>query len=416
MGFGDYIGNERIVAALRRMLAGDRIPHAMLFTGPRGVGKFTLARMFAAAVNCERRGAHAQGGLFGLGGAAPSSMGAARDAGRGASPGGSGGAGELTDDFCGACATCEQNARLADLKPLMDRGLEERGQKPDTATVERVPLILQGHPDVWAIVPDPVRPRDPVARPVIRVGQLRAIQRAAYFRPTALRRVFIVDGADTMTQQNSNLFLKVLEEPPESSTLILIATNPYVLLDTIRSRCLQFFFGPLAAAQVEGFLKAREDLKPAERKLVAQLSGGSPGEALTLDLAESTRQRRDALRFLEQAVQGRKMADIFALTAQFAKDEKDSFEKLVEVFYSLFNDLLELAHGSGKHPLRNPDLRTELEKLRKQAELEWLLQAVAHLDEMHGRLRRNVSRQLGLDSLAARLTETMEPARPARRP
>ena len=51
MGFNEYIGNERIVAALRRMLAADRIPHAMLFTGPRGVGKFTLARMFAMAVN-----------------------------------------------------------------------------------------------------------------------------------------------------------------------------------------------------------------------------------------------------------------------------------------------------------------------------------------------------------------------------
>ena len=48
--------------------------------------------------------------------------------------------------------------------------------------VERMPLILQTHPDVWAIVPDPVRLKTPVARPVIHVGQLRAVQRAAYFR------------------------------------------------------------------------------------------------------------------------------------------------------------------------------------------------------------------------------------------
>jgi len=392
MGFDQFIGNERIVAALRRMLAADRIPSAMLFAGARGVGKFTLARMFATAVNCERRGAGDQSSLF-----APKGP-------------------RLTDDFCGECATCEQNVRLADVKPLIDRGLEERGLRPDSATVERIPLLLQGHPDVWAIVPDPVRPRDPVARPVIRVGQLRAIQRAAYFRPTALRRVFIVDGADTMTQQNSNLFLKVLEEPPESSTLILLAANPNVLLDTILSRCLQFYFGPVAAERVAAFLAGRTDWKPAQRTLAAQLSGGSPGAALALDLAESVRHRRDALRLLEHAVSGKKFAEVFALTAQFAKDEKENFENLLEVFYSLWNDLLQLSCGPASCELRNPDLRTELQALSARADRDWVASAVAQMDELQGRQRRNVSRQLGLDSLAARLALGTQPESTARRP
>ena len=54
MGFSDFLGNQRIVTALRGMLATERVPHAMLFAGPRGVGKYTLARMFAQAANCER--------------------------------------------------------------------------------------------------------------------------------------------------------------------------------------------------------------------------------------------------------------------------------------------------------------------------------------------------------------------------
>lgn len=402
MGFSEYIGNARVVAALRRMLAADRIPHAMLFSGPRGVGKFTLAQMFAQAVNCERRVEQPQTTLF-SGGHPSTGLRA------GAGP-------PLQDDFCGACATCEQNERLADLKPLVERGLEERGQRPDSATVERIPLILQGHPDVWAIVPDPVRPRDPVVRPVIRVGQLRAIQRAAYFRPTGLRRVFIVDGADTMTQANSNLFLKVLEEPPESSTLILIATSPYNLLDTIRSRCLQFFFGPVETEQVEAFLKERSELKPAERKLAAQLSDGSPGVALQLDPQREMELRRNALRWIEQAVASRKVKELLALTEQFAKDEKENFENLLEVFYSLFNDLLVLSLGPADGALRNPGLRADLQALSQRAELEWVAQAVAQLDELQTRLRRNVSRQLGLDSLMATLAQTVEPSPPARRP
>src|SRR5207302_10716552 len=54
MGFSEFLGNERIVLALRGALRSGRVPHALLFTGPRGVGKFTLARMFAQAANCER--------------------------------------------------------------------------------------------------------------------------------------------------------------------------------------------------------------------------------------------------------------------------------------------------------------------------------------------------------------------------
>lgn len=369
MGFADFIGNQRIVSALRGMLAGDRVPHSMLFSGPRGLGKFTLARMFAQAANCERLP-------------------------------------ELHDDFCGQCATCQAIARLDNLQSMIEEGLHQRGAKPDPATVERIPLILQPHPDVWAIVPDPVRADEPAKRPVIRMGQLRAVQRAAYFRPGARRRIFILDGAETMRFDFSNIMLKILEEPPESATLILITPNANLLLDTIRSRCLQFFFAPVRTEQVEQFLAERRDLKPADRRLAAQLTGGSPGAALEIDLEASQHTRREALRLVEQAVAARSPAGVLAQAAQLAKDEKDEFEKLLEVFYSLFNDLLELSHSTENCVLRNPDLSRELQSLSKQVDAEWVARAVYQLDEFHRRLRRNINRQLGLDSLAVSLMES----------
>src|SRR5580692_5430415 len=235
MPFTEFLGNPRIIAALRGMLATGRVPHAMLFAGPRGVGKFTLARMFAQAANCER----------------------------------------LTDDFCGECARCRAIARLQDPSVLIAQGLAERGESADAATVERVPLLLETHPDVWAIVPDPVRLKNPVARPVLRVGQLRAVQRAAYFKPLGKRRVFLIDGAETMRSDHANIFLKILEEPPETATLILLVTNPYLLLPTIRSRCLQFFFAPLELRLVEKIIQDHAKLPAADCRMVAQLSEGS---------------------------------------------------------------------------------------------------------------------------------------------
>jgi len=363
VGFSEFHGNTKIVAALRSMLAAERVPHAMLFTGPAGVGKYTLARLFAQAANCQ----------------------------------------QSRDDACGECEPCRKIAQLADPRPLIRQGLEQRGERPDAATVERIPLLLQTHPDVWVIVPDPVRPKDPVAHPVLHVGQLRAIQRAAYFKPTARRRVFILDGAETMQWQHASIFLKILEEPPESATLILLAPNPHLLLPTIRSRCLQFAFAPLPDSDVEQILRSRTDWKSAERKLAAQIAEGSPGAALALDLDAALQLRRDVLAVLEHAADLRAPADLFVRTAALAKSQDVAFEIVLEVFYSLLTDLLELSGTSSGQKLRNPVLRKELEVLSRKVSPDWVSRAVGGLDQLHGRLRRNINRALGLDAVTVSL-------------
>lgn len=363
MGFSDFLGNENLVAALRGALRTERVPHALLFTGPRGVGKFTLARMFAQACNCER----------------------------------------LKDDFCGECATCQRISLLADPQKLIEQGLAERGESADAATVERIPLILQSHPDVWALVPDPVRLKTPVARPILRIGQIRAVQRAAYFQPMGRRRVFIVDSAETMRGEVANAFLKILEEPPGSATLILTAPSPNMLLPTIVSRCLQFHFAPLATAEVEKILEEKTDRKAADRKLAAQLAEGSPGLAMEMDVEQTVQRRRDALRILDRAAKGESFAQLFADTSALAKDRESSFDEQLQVFYALLSDLLELT-SRAKHPLlRNPHLAKELESLSKVIDVNWVMRAISGFDELHVGARRNLNRQLGLDALAASL-------------
>lgn len=364
MPFADFHGNERVVAALRGALRAGRVPHSLLFTGPRGVGKFTLARIFAQAANCER----------------------------------------LQDDACGQCETCRRIALLADPQRLVEQGLAERGESADAATVERVPLILQSHPDVWAVVPDPVRLKNPVARPMLRIGQIRAVQRAAYFQPVARRRVFILDGADTMRWDVANVFLKILEEPPGSATIILTAPSAASLLPTIVSRCLQFQFAPLSQDEVEKILKENTRLTPAQIRQAAQLAEGSPGAAFEMDVDAALQRRHDALRVLEHAARGAGFAQLFAATAAIAKDKNFPFEEQLEIFYSLLTDLLELTSRLQQPVLRNLPLAKELQSFAKTIDAPWVVRALQLLDELHAGARRNLNRQLGLDAIAASLS------------
>lgn len=363
MGFSEFLGNERIVTALRGALRNDRVPHALLFTGPRGVGKFMLARLFAQAATCER----------------------------------------MKDDFCGECATCIRTSLLANQQSLIEEGLTERGESADAAMVERTPLILQTHPDVWVLVPDPVRLKTPVARPVLRVGQLRAMQRAAYFQPLGRRRVFIIDGAETMRWDVADTFLKILEEPPGLATFILTAPSPYSLTSTIVSRCMQFHFAPVWQAQVETILKSHSDQSPAQIKSAAQMAEGSPGRAMGMDVEDAGRRRKDALRILERAAEGTGFNQIFADTSAIAKDRESSFEEQLEIFYGLLSDLMKLTTGVCEPVLRNSGLAKELVALSKRIDARWVMRAIKGFDEVYAGTRRNLNRQLGLDALAASL-------------
>jgi DNA polymerase III subunit delta' len=367
VAFSEFRGNPQIVTALRGALRAGRVPHALLFTGPQGVGKYTLARIFAQAANCER----------------------------------------LTDDACGECYTCQRIALLAEPQRLIEQGLAERGESADAAMVERTPLILQTHPDAWALVPDPVRLKSPVLRPVLRIGQLRAVQRAAYFQPMGRRRVFILDAADTMRWDVASVFLKILEEPPGSATLILTAPSPYSLLPTIVSRCLQFHFAPLPASEVEAILKEKSQLSPNAARLAAQLSEGRPGHALEMDALKESERRSNGLKILARAARGEEFAQLFALTNAISKDREVSFEEQLSVFYSLLCDLLELSSGIPSPQLRNLPLRKDLDAVAKQIDTRWAMQALRGLDQVAAGARRNLNRQLGLDAFAAELSPAL---------
>ena len=208
-----------------------------------------------------------------------------------------------------------------------------------------------------------------------------------------------------MRWDHANIFLKILEEPPETATLILLTTNPYSLLSTIRSRCVQFFFA--RCEQESGradSARARADLPAAHRKLAAQLAEGSPGDALTLESDGSDRaEAHRSCGFWRRPSRAVPPSDLFAQTTQLAKGQKVPFETVLELFYSLLTDLLELSAGFAGQGFAIRASARRLATLSRRVDPAWVAQAVEGLDELGGRLRRNINRQLGLDAVAMSL-------------
>src|SRR5689334_1582143 len=192
-------------------------------------------------------------------------------------------------DFCGRCRNCVRIAESANLEERVAEAVAARDEMRDTDKRE-TRILIQTHPDVLIVPPDP-------PQLLIKMGQVRAVIHAAYYRPpAAAHRAFTIFTTSAFMKEAANSLLKVLEEPPEGTSLILLTENPHELLPTIRSRALLYRLGALPAAEIERLLaERRPELKPAQRALAARLAEGAVGRALTIDLDAYLASRQDAL-------------------------------------------------------------------------------------------------------------------------
>jgi DNA polymerase-3 subunit delta' len=152
---------------------------------------------------------------------------------------------------------------------------------PDSGVFRRV--AAGGHADLLTVERafDPRRRR---LRSEIVVDDVREI--GTFLHLTAAEggwRVVIVDGADAMNRNAGNALLKILEEPPRRTLLVLVAHSPGKLLPTIRSRCRQIKLSPLPAASVRALLERYcPELDPDIAVTITDLAEGSIGRALEL--------------------------------------------------------------------------------------------------------------------------------------
>jgi DNA polymerase-3 subunit delta' len=363
MGFQDFLGNAATVTHLREAVRSERFPHSLILAGPRGSGKYTLALMLAKAVNCLSP--FETDGL---------------------------------PDFCDHCRNCTRIGESANLEERVTEAISARDDLRETDKRE-TRILVQTHPDVIIVPPDP-------PQLLIKLGQVRQVIHAAYYRPPVeARRSFSIFTSSAFMKEAANSLLKVLEEPPDHLSLILLTENPQELLPTIRSRAVVHRLGAIPAVELESLLASRRpELKPKERALAARLAEGAVGRALGIDLATWVASRRDALVILHTALREPDYTALFHATETYraGADGQEKAVALLRALSSLVEDLLLTVAGS-PGLIRNLDLEPDLQRLAQGVSVEWIDGAARALVQVEQGMRRNLLRSLSLDAMAVGL-------------
>ncbi|MEJ2096241.1 MAG: DNA polymerase III subunit delta' [Deltaproteobacteria bacterium] len=322
--FDSIIDQERIAGRLSKISRSSKIPHAMLFTGPEGVGKVRAAVVFAMACNCLK------GALIAPGRHTDSPAG---------QPGSDG-----KSVPCGTCRSCKK-------------------------------ILASTHPDIMVVTPE---------KAIIKIAQIRGIFRILSLKPyEAQRRVVIIRQADTMSAEAGNSLLKVLEEPPDRTHLILTAPHAAGLLPTIVSRCQHIRFQPIRRKTLKELLMQEFNMDFREADILSSMANGSITRARSL------------------AGAGHITPDLLLAAVHRIAGRRADVGDALDIIKSWFRDLM--IYPLAPEKIINKDMAKEIQKLSQSANLPKLLSRFKIVQSAQERIDGNANVRLTLDVMMMNL-------------
>lgn len=305
MRMNDVVGQGAVKRQLRRMLAENRVPHALLFAGPEGSGKLPMALAMAARLLCKRPAAEGEP--------------------------------------CGECAGCRMAAKLAhpDLHFVFPV-FKPAGQSSAAVSDQFLPQWREqiGETPYFARQAWLHRIGVENQQSLIGVAEAnRVMAKLANVSSQGGYRVIIVWLAEQMNQEAANKLLKILEEPPQQTVFILTSDHPERLLPTILSRTQRIDFPPIAAEDMAEALQRQCGLQAEDAQIVARAAGGSYVKALAQVRADA-----DAAQFFDLFVlfmrlcYMRKIKDLHEWSVQVAQWGREKQKAFLEYCQKLVRE------------------------------------------------------------------------------
>lgn len=305
MPFSDVNFQKRPITVLQKAVRNNRIAHAYLFAGSKGVGKLEVAKLFAEAINCT----------------------------------------EMEGDGCGKCKSCSMISRSMNPNEVVH------------------PDVVHLVPGQW--IGDDGRKQSSYS---IVIGAVRQLCSSLYSAPLMAKwRIVVIHDADTMQISAQNAFLKTLEEPQEKlrTIFILVSSRPLKLLQTIRSRCQTVIFGSVSNTEIIDRIKNEESWEgdDAQAEKIAAFSSGNLNMAINLALQregyslEMLEERERWLLLWHDTIMNN--GDFSTIVNEFGRS-RDVLQMFLALLLSWHRDLLLLKRQSDVGLLTNSDMVTHL--------------------------------------------------------
>lgn len=246
MKFHDTPGHVKIKEALRSMVDASRVPHALMLSGPSGIGKMNIARAFAQYLHCE-------------------------------SP--------ENGEPCGRCKSCllHRDFNHPDMHfiypvlnpPKPSLPLSENFLDQWKEMLNEDPLMS---PEKWLEILEAGNSRPKI---YVQEGE-EIIRKAALSTYTSDKKIFLIWQPEKMNIETANKLLKIIEEPFEDTLFILVSNQPELVLPTIFSRVQRFNMLPLSENEIETYIKKKFSFQPDFIRQVVRVSEGRLGKAVYL--------------------------------------------------------------------------------------------------------------------------------------
>jgi DNA polymerase-3 subunit delta' len=333
MSFQDIKGQDKPIQLLKEYIKNSHLEGSYLFVGEEGIGKKLVAKTLAKAVNCEGQ----------------------------------------TLDSCDSCVSC--------LKI-------EKGQHPDIHIIDNSTALNVSHAPSQKIGLE--------ESDAIKIEHIRQLQKEINLKPyEGRKKVFIIDNAHSLTPDAANALLKILEEPPSVSLIILISAKPALLFKTIISRCKMMKFYPLQRTELEEFLKKDFHLDNNLAHYLAYFCEGRIGRALKLKDTDILREKN-------------RIIDAFTLVRRPGSDKlsienRNNVRVHLNILTAWFRDIYLIKIGTPYRELINLDRKEELLRLMSRYAFMDLYEIFNSLSNSLLYLDRNVNIKLLLSNLKCSL-------------
>jgi len=353
---------DKAVGILQKAYAAGKVPHAYIFTGPEGVGKFTTAREFAKLLLCKKPAT--KNGFA---------------------------------DSCGACESCRSF---------------EAGSHPDFNYIYK---------ELLEFTRDGKDKTTPVEFPIDVVREFM-VEKAPVKPTLSDRRVFVVGEGEKLNTESQNCLLKTLEEPPEYCCIILLCTRLEELLPTIKSRCQIVRFGPIDEKEILNKLK-EFNIEKTQAEYFARLSEGSIGLAYQWAQLEAEGANfYETKKELINDLSGLELADALNVARQFPEKAKEiaavraklepnisktdinrkAQKILIRIVISALSDAMKLGlAGTGK--IINFDQQEQIKRLAERFDAEQAAARIADACKAIVQIDANVNERLIFEQLLLNL-------------